>query len=207
MTGPKMGGRSEWIVEFADPELFDEAISNIFARLSNVSAEKLKTVVDNLVLFIEPLRRIKQVDVQIEACCNALTIFSNSGPPQLAQRLFGIREILKQAWARIGDDRLRIETGYRISSSLAPFFREEAAQYLSEADSLRRTRAVDISIPSYILCVRIAIRAFSGLLGKHFDSPDDFSQLVSQIQRVASDKSRIFLWADCRPQSRQRSRQ
>ena len=61
---------------------------------------------------------------------------------------------------------------------------------------MRRIADTDFSAVSYVGCIRLAIRAYSGLLSKHFDSEQDLDQLSSQIMRLTSDQSRIFLWSD-----------
>lgn len=183
-----------WLEEFADPESRDEALSRLFERLSVKSSESLSKVAEKIVPFVEPLRRISEADVQCKACSEAITILAKSGIPKQEQVIRGLQEMLSEAWTRIGDDRVRTEIGYRIASALAPYFREDAKQYLSRAEELRKTRASDAPTPNYSMCVQIAIKAFSGLLSKRFESPDDLAQLARQIERVPSDHARIVLW-------------
>ncbi len=180
----------------SDPDTYDEGLLKVLDRLSSATSEALDPVMKAFSTFIVPIQKLNDASLQCRACCKALTVFSKATARSHDLQIAYVQTILKQARERIGDDRLKIETMYRISSFLAPYFREEAALYLDFADDLRKTGAASPTAPSYMLCVRLAIRAYSGLLTKHFDSEDDLSQLVSQIERVASDRWRVFLWTD-----------
>ena len=181
---------------FWEHNLRDGAVNSVLARMAKSSGERLTKLLDQIVPFIGRIRDIDNSDMRCRSCCHALTILSKSQSSSYPSLRDNIQEILEAAWNQMELSREKVNTGFYISSSLAPYSRDEASKYLVLTDALRKTAGMNSSTASYTACIRLAIRAYSGLLPKHFDSEVDLEHLTTQIERVISDQSRIFLWTD-----------
>ncbi len=91
------------------------------------------------------------------------------------------------------DERLRI--GYGIVAALAEYKRELALELIAEVDNAR-SAFDDLARTSFIQCVRIAIRAFSGLLPTRLESGQDNERLEYLIDAVSARSLRARLWSD-----------
>jgi len=182
--------------DFADPDLRDQALSTVLERPASASPKTLGKVADEIVPLVRRIEKMVDPIRQCRACCRALVIMSKASTTSHESLITHILDTLGAGWERLENDSLKVDTGFTIAGEIAPYFREQAEQYLRKAETLRRTAALEFSATSYFGCIRVAIRAYSGLLPKAFDTSDDLSHLSLQIERVASDRMRIFAWTD-----------
>jgi hypothetical protein len=106
-----------------------------------------------------------------------------------------VEAALKTKWESIDDPSARLEAGYDVAVALADHAREKAEAYLRATDQLKAEHS-DLTGPTYINCLRLAIRAFSGLLPRQLQSSNDFERLALQIERVPSRLVRVSLWSE-----------
>jgi len=99
------------------------------------------------------------------------------------------------SWESIGEPAAKLHAGYRVAGRLADHERELAIAYLRRADDEKKGYT-DLSSSTFILCIRITIRAFSGLLRRRLFVPADVERIGNLIDRVPSQIERIRLWSD-----------
>ena len=92
----------------------------------------------------------------------------------------------------------RIDVGFRVAGSIAEHHPEDAKKYLTEAESTRKTTTLSSSSAEWTVqaCLRLAIRAFAGQLGRGFDAKDDIDRIRQRIENLPSTSLRAHLWGE-----------
>lgn len=105
------------------------------------------------------------------------------------------RKSIDGAWESIGDPAAKLDAGYRVAARLADQDREIAIEYLRRTDEEKKGYT-DLSSSTFILCIRILIRSFSGLLPRRLCTSTDIDRIGNLIERVPSQLARVHLWTD-----------
>lgn len=88
--------------------------------------------------------------------------------------------------------------GFKITKSLGEHTSEIALSYLTLTEKFREDAKLDASYvaQTYLLSLRLAIRAYSGLIKLKLNSRDRLERLNQLITNIASSGERARLWAD-----------
>lgn len=102
------------------------------------------------------------------------------------------------AWAAIDEAWVRVGVGFELAATLGSKSEVLARRFAAEASDLRAGQALysEASAASAIWCIRLAIRAFAGLLPQRLASSQERERIERAISRIASAGARIDLWAD-----------
>lgn len=105
---------------------------------------------------------------------------------------------LNDSWKNINVGWQRVNTGFKITKILAEYSIEKAKEYFNFTEQFRNEIFIDAndSASSYILSLKLAIRAYSGLLNKNVNVKDDMEALKKLISRLPSDGVQAELWAE-----------
>jgi hypothetical protein len=111
--------------------------------------------------------------------------------------LVTILSILDQAWQPIDAKWQKIDIGFRITNILSPVSLKTARRYLETTEELRIIPKLDTNniVTTYMGCIQLAIRAYSGLLPQNLDTEEDMSSLENAIDYIPSNAERAGLWA------------
>lgn len=182
---------------FADHNLKDIAILSILQRLRDEpDREELKAVINRALPFIDGVSVISDDERRCLACCLALDLLSNAGEGRFAGLQEKTFKLLETSWEGMDDSWHKVELGFQLVVVLAPQLREAAIEYLARSQTLRDSLGLDYEVDSYVLCVALAIRAFSGLLPNNLPASEDYSRLASRIEQVPSLLTQVRLWTD-----------
>lgn len=180
--------------KFADSELEDNAVAAVLRKLSRSNKRAHEFAANHSALrFINRALDIKNPVTACRTISSALVLLAKAGSnSSLANKLEGS---LRNKWKSIDDNDMRHRVGYTVVTVLADhvhvlaegFLREVANDLVVPDDSSRGT---------LIQCVRLAIRAYSGLLPKRLESSQDLDRLTQIVESISSRLMRVRLWAD-----------
>jgi archaellum biogenesis ATPase FlaH len=187
------------IREFTNTDLRDKAILEVTARLSAISdTEKDPKLTAKTLPIIDRVKDIRSASERCDACCLAYKFLTEQEPEEYSSLADHLLKILRDAWEAIDVGWHRIDVGFRIVRSLAECDPETARMYLDLTEKYRNGIILDANTTAltYLACLRLSIRAYSGLLCRNIDTPEDLDLLTRLIDHVPSSGERAGLWAE-----------
>ena len=182
--------------QFSDKDEEDSFVFDLLRRVSRISTVSwLQTALPYLRVFIARSRDISDPVLACSALSAAVVVFAKLNDSDLQSLQNGVMDTLKNKWDSIDDPSERLQAGYETVRRLADYRRELALSYLANTDSLRRSHQ-DLTGPTFLACLLLAIRAYSGLLPGRIENASDFDRLALQIERVPSRMYRVYLWTE-----------
>lgn len=184
----------EVVGHFVDLASRDQAVVSILERLSQETELSEPTLAEALP-FIGRIESIQDAGLRCQACCLAhplLAKYEKHAP--LTNKLLSL---LQKAWQAIDVGWHKIDTGFKIVSALASSSPETSREYLELTEELRDEILLDAGTTAltYLVCIQLAIRAYSGLLPGNLDTKEDLVSLAELINYVPSAGERAVLWA------------
>jgi len=176
-------------------EIRDESLLEILERLQ---------IVDNGDAIQKALPLISRIDgiedgsQRCKAYCLAYLILrkDESGKyTELSNHLFNG---LTSTWEGLDVGWVKVDVGFHIVQSLAEASKELARDFLNRNERYREEIVLDagLAADAYGGAVRLAIRAFRGLLPRNLVTEQDLEILGRLIDLVPSSGERAVLWAD-----------
>jgi hypothetical protein len=142
---------------------------------------------------------IGSADTRCLACANAYVLLCQVSRKEWPELLTRLLDCMGAAWRAIDTGWLRVVTGFKIAQTLASVSPDISATYLEQTETFRAGIG-GLASPSadsaYVMCLRLAIRAFSGLVPKRGHTVQDLESLALLIGGVPSAGERAILWAD-----------
>lgn len=183
--------------QLVDLDLRDEAVLNIMSRLSSAS-EKNEALAAAALPLINRVGDIQDASERCNACCLAHSFLVEQDPVKYSGLVSHLLHILETAWRSLNVGWRKIDVGFKIVDALAEHSIEMARQYLEWTEQYRKEIILDAhpTALTYLGCLRLAIRAYGGLLLANLNSVDDLESLAHLIDRVPSDGERAGLWAE-----------
>ncbi len=183
--------------EFEDLILRDEAHLFVIERLAG-DAEKLKFVVSDALPFFDRIRNIRLAGERARGCCLSYTLLMTSDPAQHGGLAANLLSLMDEAWQVIDVGWDRVEAGFKIAAALAGYSIEKSRGYLELTENFRNEIAMDTESTgmAYIGCLRLAVRAFNGLLHKNLNSNEDIERLSTAINVLPTNGERSAAWAE-----------
>lgn len=177
-------------------DLRDESLLDVWARL-NSENEAFDQFPETL-RFVSLLECISDARQRCNAYCLAYNVVNRNDPSMHASLLGSLLDRLQATWESINSDWEKIETGHRVTEAFAEIDRETARRYLDLSGQLSRTAILDApaAADTYLQCVRLLIRTYSGLLRRRIDSEKDLDRLDAVIDFVPSSVERVRLWSE-----------
>jgi hypothetical protein len=182
---------------FFDQNVADDAIVAFLNRCST-ETKKPETAVALIIPLIERILEIQDTAQKCSSICAVHNLLVKNGGAAYSGLCERLLKDLNKAWQAIDVGWVKIDTGYEIINLLAETTMPTAQSYLESTESLRKDSHIDIekSALAYIACVRLAVRAFGGLLYRDIDVSDEFSVLAQLIDRIPANGERAGVWSE-----------
>lgn len=181
---------------FVSVEIRDIAVLAMIERLS-ADPDKFSSINSKAKPFLGKAETIRDAGDRARACCLAYTLLLRSDLEKHASYADHLLNNMDAAWEAIDRGWSKVEAGFRIAEILAAYSHDKAQEFISRTEELRDEVLMDVgsTVHSYIGCLHLAIRAFSGLMPKTIDTADDIERLARLIDMVPSNGERAALWA------------
>ena len=183
------------IGRWADRDREEAAVAGWVARLWKISDCSILQRLSADIKFLA--ERAREISNPYRACISmshAISLLRRCGgsnaelSANLAERLSGAREL-------IAEPSMRLRTGYEMANILSAHGRELALSLLSETDR-EKVAYNDLSRSTFLYCLRLAARAYSGLLPQRLNTTIDLDRIGALFERVTSKSSRLVLWGE-----------
>jgi hypothetical protein len=175
----------------------DRSIALIMERFESESDVPEPTV-DGLAPIISKVHSISDSVIACKSLVRALNLLRRHSNRDHTELLNSICAQLHNRWSSIDVGWTRIDAGFGIAKDLAPNGVQEANRFFAETEALKDNWRIAAQGPgsAYVACIRLAIRAFSGLIPKRLEMETDVKTLEALIDVLPSYGERALLWAD-----------
>jgi len=176
----------------------DEALVEVIKRLREVAETMDASFVSNALPLINAIKDIEDAGERCRACCFAYSLLTEVNEGQYSGLISDLSRKLDTAWKSIDVGWEKVDIGFKIARNLAKNSSEIANKYLDITSKIRDEIIIDSKAPAaaYLACLRLAIRAYSGLLPENINTDEDLMRLATLIERIPSNGERAGLWAD-----------
>ena len=181
-----------------DIELREDALILIIKRLSSTSDVLDPSFTKRTLPLIDSTKEIQDADDRCRAVSFAYSFLAEQDSNEYSGLMANLLQRLDSAWKSIDIGWLKVDTGFRIAKELAPASPESAKKYLDLTDSIKEEVIIDAESPAltYLYSLKLAIRAYSGLLPRKINTPEDLESLAILIDKLPSNGERAILWSD-----------
>lgn len=170
-------------------------ISNELTEISSLDEGQLPP----LVPLLGRMGEIQDAEVRCRACSLAYTVLTrHDRANQYASLASHLLEQASNAWQTIDNAWNRVNAGFALVKVLANISHEQAKTALDRTEAFKKQILLEVPTTAapYLACLRLAIRAYSGLLVKDLLRNGDRERLTSAIDRVPSLGVRAELWGE-----------
>jgi hypothetical protein len=131
------------------------------------------------------------------ACSVAYSLCFGSGCTELEDLLPVLKREMEAALERVNSGWDQVDIGFAVATRLADTDPALASIFMAKAEEARRRTplAEQGSAEAYIRVVRLAIRAFAGIVAQQIDVEGSLAELERLIARVPSEGERARLWS------------
>ncbi len=176
-------------------EIKDQAVIRLVDRLDSESAKF------DLAPFLWIIEFAENIDDASDRCMAFSDIYSTlkKGSYQPEEPLTThLKNQMKVSWECIDIGWKRVDAGFNMAAKIAVYSLSDANNFLSLNDKFRKTNSADssMSLRTYILHLRLAIKAFSGLLPKNACKDEDIEKIATLTSYIASFGERAALWSE-----------
>lgn len=185
------------LLHFDDMDLKDDALVKIIDAMS-----KFKHQTENhkseIMRLISDLDKIRDSGQRCSGYCHAIILLHKWDSLTYKSLIDSLVNRIELVWQNIDVGWHKISVAFKIASLLASSFLVYAQSYITKAVDLRNSIALDTesTAGAHIDTIKLAIRAFSGLLPRHHDTSKELNILTEMIERIPSYGERALLWAD-----------
>jgi hypothetical protein len=141
---------------------------------------------------------IQSAPIRVLACSLARAICGRASSPDIQRMVEPLRNATEAAISQINSAWDRVDIGFAAATHLARTDRSLAELLCSKAEEIRSVTpfADQGSTWVYLTAVRLAVRAFAGVVAQKVDFDESLAQLRRLIARIPSDGERARLWGD-----------
>jgi hypothetical protein len=110
----------------------------------------------------------------------------------------GLLKLAKTSWTALDDDWRKLDLGFDLVADIATLEPSTAAELVTLLNGLKSTLALqdEEAVLAARLGIRLAIRAFGGLLSRSCDKNEDFDRLIGAIGQCAGVEEQTDLLAE-----------
>ena len=154
-------------------------------------------IIERYVSLIKNIIYIPNLSERCRMCCLAYSALRKNKIEKYKDLENQLLKILRMSWEGIDVSWEKINVGFKIVESMADYSIDIAKEYYGLTDDLRDHVIFDSSSSAltYITCIRLAIRAYSGLLPKGLNTNSDIERLSSLIKSIPSSGEQVELWS------------
>jgi hypothetical protein len=174
-----------------------EAFASIIERFSDEKGLNSSTV-GGLLPIISELPKMAGSMSCCRSIVHAIKVLRNNAENQYSSLEVHLKGALRNRWQKIDMGWARIDAGYGITRDLASVDRPEAESIFSETETMKSEGriAAPQGTSTFLSCLKLLSRAFSGLLPKHRETEADIETMASLIDIIPSYGERATVWAD-----------
>jgi len=105
---------------------------------------------------------------------------------------------LDETWKEIDTAWIKVDAGFLISKILSKYSKDVGAKYLNKTEEFKKNLTIysQQAAITYTGSIRIAIRAFAGLLDKDLFTNSDIERIEKYINKIPSNGERVAIWTD-----------
>jgi len=181
-----------------DRDFRDSALFHAFLDLVPVLTRSPAASTERLLPLFGQVEHMASAELRCRTCCLALRALTTH--PELASHPLAshLLSVLSDSWDAVDRGWRKIDIGFRIVKELAPSDHERALAYLARTEHHQEEMPFDAAQPTaaYIMCVLLALRAYTGLLPRGIAVEADLERLRSLITRLPGLADQITLWSD-----------
>jgi len=160
--------------------------------------EQLEQFTKRIVPMHHWIDAIPDADNKCHALCMILEILLFHKNSIASSLVISLQRMLVETWNTIDLEWIKIDIGFKIVSILAKCSPEFSQDFLDKTIRARDEIILDnqdIAL-SYISCVRLTIRCFSGMIRRKVFIKDDLETLQGLIDKIPSLGARITVWGE-----------
>ncbi len=186
----------EILESIVNPEIAGGVIKAVLARVEQAEDEPLRRNSKSILPFLAKACDIDEVIVRCNACSSAVVILSRIADPALAGLLEKVLHDLRSSWSSMDEGTAKVDLAFTLAGTLAVLQRDEAQFYLAKGQELKDDPQLDSGRSTYVSTVRLAIRAYSGLLFHQLETESNLEDISGSINRIPSLQIRVRLWTE-----------
>ncbi len=179
-----------------DKDIKSIALVKFIERLSGDSNTNAEKINESLSL-INQVNSVTSLSERCRAYCLLYSTLKNNNISEFHSLEEQLLHLLRSSWEGIDMSWERINVGFKIVEVLADHSLGIAKEYFKITKKLRNTVIFDSysNARTFITCVRLAIRAYSGLLPKGINTEHDYDRISMLIQSIPSSCEQVKMWS------------
>jgi len=159
---------------------------------------ELAPYLPRIIALREWTKNIPDAEEKCQALCiliELLIIHKSLVSPSLIDSM---TEELVESWETIDSGWSRVDSGFIIVKVLADCSPSVSRAFLNKIEKARSEIILDCpdTARSYIRCVQLAVRSFSGLIKRKLYSKEDLDTLEELINKIPSISTRMIAWSE-----------
>ena len=188
----------EAINKIEDIYFRDEALIKVVEYLSEITEITDLEVVNKILPIINLIKEISSAYLRCLACCFAYNFLKKQNIEKYKNILLNLLKQLDYSWKAIDKGWMKVNVGFQITKAFATTSNETANKYLNLTEKVKDETSIDTekTTLSYIACLKLAIRAFAGLLPRNINTSEDMERLTRLINFIPSNLEKASLWGD-----------
>ena len=181
----------------SDNDIKSESLLKYFEKLASdkdVNADIIKSSLP----IINEVEKIPDLSERCRACCLLYNTVKNNNIDEFNWLCDHLLELLKSTWNSFDVLWIKKDVGYKIAEAMADNSIGIAKEYLQLSEDLKDSIIFHSSSSAltYITCIRLAARAYSGLLPKSINTSTDYERLANLISQIPSHGEQLEIWSN-----------
>lgn len=182
------------IRRISDIDYYSNAIIVVIEELFRSREEYSDEYFLKFMNIFNMIREIAEPDIRCKGICLTYSLIKN------IEKLNSFKEFLlkeiKDTWESIDIGWRKIDIGFKIINTLSSEALEFARELLKDIEDFRgKLTFYDPNLScSYLQIIRLAIRAYNGILASKIDTPQDLENITKLIGIVPSEGEQAILW-------------
>ena len=187
-----------WQQNIANIELRSETLWRILKKLASEAEGILESQINTVLALINNIDNLPQAADRCICQSYAIAILAKQRIHEYHSLRNTLLGTVRVQWEAIDVEWFKIDIGFRVAKILAEVEPDVARAFLEKTEKARE--AVAISAPEtgglILSCLRLLIRAFSGLLRNRLEQLEDIQALSKLIDQVPARCERIGIWSE-----------
>ncbi|MGC2743892.1 MAG: hypothetical protein WA672_11940, partial [Candidatus Angelobacter sp.] len=185
------------ISKLADADEQEEALDNIVERLFTIrETDAIEAILDPALPVLHMALKVTEPTAKTRISSGIVFILSKSNSAKYDVLRAKAVASMESGLSNIDDIWERIDGAFGIAAMLAKHDSLLATKYLKLAENLRGSVGLHNSGTSFRTALRLAVRAYSGLVAAGIDLKEDLVEIKSRIEELDSFQERTALWSD-----------
>jgi len=183
--------------EIYDNEIRGEVLENLLKRLKRES----DYIEDAIKFTLQLINKVRVIGDPVTYCysiCNIYSILSKDKTEKYNTLINSLLEDIKRTWKSIDVGWNKVNLGYKIVTLLANVSSMAAKDFFDMTEKYKNEIVLDsnVTAQSFIWSLRLATRAFSGLIPMKLNTSNDMERLSNLIDKIPSYGERAEIWAE-----------